>query len=112
MILNRLGAGVPRGVAGLGYVRAPTPPTCVAYVFYAKTAEAWRIDAYIMMMVAAAKAGWNEGFERLEGTLLGYQEWQNDVHIERLRASPHAKNFYWVRRPQSGAENAGTETGP
>jgi hypothetical protein len=68
------------------------------HVLYAKRAEAWRIDAYVAMLSAAAKAGWSEGFERLEGTLLGYAEWQIDVHLERLRASPHAKNFPWLTR--------------
>ena len=71
----------------------------IRHVFYARSAEAWRIDAYIMMLAAAAKAGWSEGFERLEGSLLGYEEWQTDLHLERLRASPHAKNFYWLRKP-------------
>lgn len=68
------------------------------HVFYARPGEAWRIDAYITMMAAAAKAGWSEGFERLQGSLLGYQDWQTDLHLERLRSSPHAKNFYWLRR--------------
>jgi hypothetical protein len=70
----------------------------IRHLFYACASEEWRIDAYIMMMAAAAKAGWNEGFERLQGSLLGYEEWQTDIHMERLRASPHAKNFHWVRR--------------
>ena len=70
----------------------------VRHVFYAQSAEAWRIDAYIMMLAAAAKAGWSEGFERLQGSLLGYEEWQTDLHLERLRASPHAKKFYWLHR--------------
>lgn len=71
----------------------------IRHLFYARAGEAWRIDAYITMMFAAAKAGWSEGFERLQGSLLGYEEWQIDAHLERLRASPHAKNFYWLRRP-------------
>jgi hypothetical protein len=68
------------------------------HVFYARPAEAWRIDAYIAMMAAASKAGWSEGFERLEGTLLGYTEQQNDVHIERMLKSPHADRFPWLVR--------------
>jgi hypothetical protein len=72
----------------------------IRHVFYARSAEAWRIDAYIMMRAAAAKAGWSEGFERLQGSLLGYEEWQTDLHLERFRASPHAKNFYWLRKPK------------
>jgi hypothetical protein len=32
----------------------------------------------------AAKANWNEGLERLEGTLLGYEEWQDDAFLGRF----------------------------
>jgi hypothetical protein len=31
---------------------------------------------------AAEAAGWNEHFERLEGMLFGYEDWQNDWWIE------------------------------
>ena len=72
----------------------------IRHVVYAQSAEAWRIDAYIMMLAAAAKAGWSEGFERLEGSLLGYEEWQTDLHLESLRVGSHAKRFYWLRKPQ------------
>jgi hypothetical protein len=68
-------------------------------LFYAQRAEAWRIDAYITMQQVAAKFGWSEGFERLQGSLLGYDDWQTDIHLERLRVSPHAKRFYWLRKP-------------
>ena len=30
-------------------------------------------------MAAAAKAGWDEGFERFQGALLGYTEAQTDA---------------------------------
>lgn len=70
----------------------------IRHLFYAHPSEAWRIDAYVMMAAAAAKAGWSEGLERLEGSLLGYEEWQTDAYLEHLRASPHAKNFRWLRR--------------
>jgi hypothetical protein len=33
----------------------------IRHVFYARTTEAWHIDAYIMMMAAASKAGWTRG---------------------------------------------------
>jgi hypothetical protein len=48
------------------------------------------------------KAGWSEGLERLEGSLLGYEEWQTDLHLERFRVSPHAKNFPWLRKSLRG----------
>jgi hypothetical protein len=54
-------------------------------VLYALRGEEWRIDAYILMRKTADKSGWNEGFERLEGSLLGYLDWQNDFHIEQYR---------------------------
>jgi hypothetical protein len=57
--------------------------------------EQWRIDAYLLLWKAAEKSGWNEGFERLEGTLLGYEDWQNDYHIEHF--------FRKIKGPDSGA---------
>jgi hypothetical protein len=71
----------------VGPLREPSPPGFphvrgVIRFLYAKRSEAWRIDAYLTMWDAAAKSGWNEGFERLEGALLGYTEWQNDLHIQ------------------------------
>ena len=69
----------------------------IRHLFYARRSESWRIDAYIVMMRAAEKDGWSEGFERLEGCLLGYEEWQTDAHLERARARPDA--FYWLKMP-------------
>jgi hypothetical protein len=58
-------------------------------VLYAKKTEEWRIDAYILLKKTAEKTGWSEGFERMEGLLLGYEEWQNDIYIEKIfRLSP------------------------
>ncbi len=53
-------------------------------LLYALPAEAWRIDAYLLLMDTADKAGWSEGFERLQGSLLGYDDTQNDIFIERV----------------------------
>ncbi|HEY0061114.1 MAG TPA: hypothetical protein VGC21_03270 [Telluria sp.] len=53
-------------------------------VLYAKPQEEWRMEAYRLLKQTAEKTGWNEGFERIEGTLLGYEEWQNDIYIETL----------------------------
>lgn len=53
-------------------------------VLYALPGEQWRINAYLLLWKTAEKSGWNEGFERLEGTLLGYEDWQNDYHIEHF----------------------------
>jgi hypothetical protein len=81
---------------------APTPRAPQArgaiHVFYARPAETWRIEAYIAMMRAASKAGWSEGFERLEGHLLGYSEGETDAHVEHLLEAPHAADFPWLRR--------------
>jgi hypothetical protein len=52
-------------------------------VLYALPQEAWRIDAYLLLQDTAAKSGWNEGFERMQGSLLGYDQWENDIFIER-----------------------------
>ena len=69
----------------------------VRRLFYARPSEAWRIDAYIQLLAVAEKAGWSEGFERLEGRLLGYEDWQIDAHLDHLRRGPHAKRFYWLK---------------
>ena len=50
-------------------------------ILYARPSEGWRINAHILLIQTARKVGWNEGFERMEGALLGYEEWQNDAHI-------------------------------
>ncbi|NIA55764.1 hypothetical protein HAV22_19195 [Massilia sp. TW-1] len=54
----------------------------VRYVFYALPGEEWRIDAFILLIKTSSISGWNEGFSRMEGSLLGYEDWQNDAHIE------------------------------
>jgi hypothetical protein len=51
-------------------------------VLYALPGEEWRIDAYLLLWKTAEKVGWGEGFERLEGSLLGYEDWQNDAFID------------------------------
>ena len=61
----------------------------VRHLFYARAGEGWRIDAYIMMMAAAAKGGWSEGFERLQGSLLGYEECE-------LPASVRDESVFWL----------------
>jgi hypothetical protein len=66
------------------------------HVFYARPDQAWRIEAYIAMLSAAARAGWSEGFERLQGFLLGYSEAETDAHIEHLLEAPHARDFPWL----------------
>jgi hypothetical protein len=51
-------------------------------VLYALLGEEWRIDAYILLWDVAGKSGWNEGLERLEGRLLGYEVWQCDFQVK------------------------------
>lgn len=53
-------------------------------VLYAPPDEQWRIDAYLLLHGTAERSGWNEGFERMEGSLLGYEDWQNDAYIEMI----------------------------
>jgi hypothetical protein len=53
-------------------------------VYYTLKGEEWRIPAMKLIWEAAKKSGgWNEYFERLEGMLFGYEDWQNDWWIER-----------------------------
>lgn len=60
-------------------------------VLYAQRDEAWRIDAYLLLHEVAAYSGWNDSFERIEGTLLGYEQWQNDAYIRMMRAHQTTK---------------------
>lgn len=54
-------------------------------VYYTRKGEEWRIPASKVLWEAAAKSGWSLDFERLEGMLYGYEEWQNDWWIDDLR---------------------------
>jgi hypothetical protein len=52
-------------------------------VYYTPKGEEWRIPAMKLIQHASGKAGgWNEYFERLEGMLFGYEDWQNDWWIK------------------------------
>lgn len=53
------------------------------FVLYAAKGEEWRIPAYILLQKTVIFSGWNAGFTRMEGSLLGYEDWQNDIFIER-----------------------------
>jgi hypothetical protein len=58
--------------------------TCLGHrtVYYTPKGEEWRIPAIKLISDAADKSGgWNEYFERLEGMLFGYEDWQNDWWI-------------------------------
>jgi hypothetical protein len=51
-------------------------------VYYTPKGEEWRIPAMKLVWDASGKSGgWNEYFERLEGMLFGYEDWQNDWWI-------------------------------
>jgi hypothetical protein len=75
----------------------------IRHVFYAQPGEAWRIDAYIDMQLRLAAAGWSLKLERLQGSLLGYEDWQTEIHLELWRAQANAKQFPWLF---SGSEQA------
>jgi len=55
--------------------------------YYTRRGEEWRIPAWKLISKASGKSGWNDSFERLEGMLFGYEDWQNDWRIEELRKS-------------------------
>lgn len=60
----------------------------IRFVLYARSGEEWRINAYMLLQQTAQKVSWNEGFERMEGSLLGYTEWENDICIKEIYARP------------------------
>ncbi len=60
------------------------------WVFYARRTEEWRIDAHLLLQRQHNHGPWNETLERLEGSLLGYTDEQNDwwiMHRRRAHAS-------------------------
>ena len=50
-------------------------------IFYTLPAEEWRVDA--MLNLLAAPGPWSNERERRFGTLLGYEDWQNDFWLSR-----------------------------
>jgi hypothetical protein len=55
----------------------------VRRIYYTPTGEEWRIPASKLIWEASSQAGgWNEYFERLDGMLFGYENWQNDWWID------------------------------
>ena len=58
----------------------------VRTVFYTLIGEEWRIPAMKLILNASRKSGgWNEYFERMEGMLFGYEDWQNDWWLNEYR---------------------------
>ena len=66
-------------------------------VMYALPHQEWRINAMTLLMDSAAKCGWSEGFERIQGSLLGYEDWQNDIFIEKIYP-PHPREAVSLER--------------
>ncbi len=58
---------------------------CFSRVYFALPSETWRIEAHKLLMAVSAKSGWHESMERFEGSLLGYEDWQNDCWIKFRR---------------------------
>jgi hypothetical protein len=54
-------------------------------VYYTRKGEEWRIPAWKLIKDAVRKSRWSEDFERMEGMLFGYEEWQNDWWISGFR---------------------------
>jgi hypothetical protein len=54
-------------------------------VYIALRGEEWRINAFLLLREVWAKSGWNDALERFEGSLLGYEDWQNDWWLANRR---------------------------
>ena len=78
-------------------------------VYYTRKGEEWRIPAWKLISKASGKSGWNEDFERLEGMLFGYEDWQNDWWIENLRKSKQKFGTLLVYLAVTEAELAAIE---
>jgi hypothetical protein len=53
------------------------------YIFYALPAEEWRVERMIRLKESDS---WSADHEREEGRLLGYEEWMNDIWLDRRSA--------------------------
>ncbi|CAL4866147.1 hypothetical protein MMA231_00385 [Asticcacaulis sp. MM231] len=51
------------------------------FVLFALPGEEWRFKAYELMWRLSEQCDWNDTLERMEGTLLGYTDEQNEWHI-------------------------------
>jgi len=60
----------------------------IKFLFYATPEEAWRIKSYILLQKTHVKCGWNDCLERIEGSLLGYSDAQNDEWLENRKKNP------------------------
>ncbi len=60
-----------------------TITSTVDYFAYTILGEEWRAPAYFMLVHSLHHLGWCKHLERLEGTLLGYSDKQNDYHIKQ-----------------------------
>jgi hypothetical protein len=63
-------------------------------VCYSRKGQEWRIPAWRLVQSAFQKSHWNDDFERLEGMLFGYEDWQMDwwiAHIRERRLSASSK---------------------
>ncbi|MES2045590.1 MAG: hypothetical protein V4475_17085 [Pseudomonadota bacterium] len=58
---------------------------CMRNVYFVLPGQEWRIDAYIEMYEAGRRSGWDDDFERQQGSLLGYEDWQNDWWLKHRR---------------------------
>jgi hypothetical protein len=59
----------------------------VRTAYYTLKGEEWRIPAWKLILKASRKSTWSDDFERLQGMLFGYDDWQNDWWIEDIRKS-------------------------
>jgi len=55
------------------YISTRMPGKTFRRVLYALPGQTWRFNSHQMLWFLAEKYGWNEGFERVEGFLLGYE---------------------------------------
>ncbi|MEM9965214.1 MAG: hypothetical protein AAGC58_07685 [Asticcacaulis sp.] len=57
---------------------------CINYITYSLKGEEWRAKAMELLKRSGRLSGWNESLERLEGSLLGYTDAQNDEYLARI----------------------------
>lgn len=81
----------------------------VRTVYYTRKGEEWRIPAWKLISRASGKSGWSEDFERLEGMLFGYEDWQNDWWIENICKKKYRFGTLLIYLAVTGSELAAIE---
>lgn len=65
----------------------------IDYYFYAREGEAWRVEAFSLLLELLYRGAWCPQLEWLSGKLLGYTDEQNRHHLSRTYPSDQLEHI-------------------